>query len=280
MLVLFFMTTIVATSQCGVGCTISGSSTIPSNTNRTYSVPSSSGFSYFWSVTGGLAIVGTNTGSSVTVRGNSNGTVYITKFRAGTAPCCASRNITVTGTSCGVTLGSVTELNVLGQDNLAFFTVPNLQSGWSITSSSFSVTFQSNNTSNFIGTLNPNGFPQIIIPVPCNDRVKRVSVTVNASAGSTSCLRTVTTNFQPPVCGTGGIGIGFKTTLENDKLIIDNAQKEPMDVLIYNLSGILELEYRGTKNNILDIESLVNGIYILKTINKNGETHSKKIVVE
>ncbi len=59
-------------------------------------------------------------------------------------------------------------------------------------------------------------------------------------------------------------------------MINDNVQKGPMDVILYNLSRILEFEYRGTKNNILDVESFVNGIDILKTINKNVETIIRK----
>ncbi|WP_074406703.1 hypothetical protein [Aquimarina megaterium] len=112
------------------------------------------------------------------------------------------------GNICGLGISDVGELNGNQADEVAFFTIPTLSSGWSITSSSFSVTYQSNNVSNFIGYQNPNGYPQILIPVYCTDRVKSVTVSVTASSGSSSVVRTRTTNFSPPVCGSGGGGIG------------------------------------------------------------------------
>ena len=107
---------------------------------------------------------------------------------------------------CGLSINRVYELNGNQEDEVAFGTVPTLSSGWTITSSSFSVTYESGNVSNHIGSLNPNGYPQILIPVYCSDRVVRVTATVTASSGSDSCTRTVTTNFSA-VCGSGG-GIG------------------------------------------------------------------------
>lgn len=107
---------------------------------------------------------------------------------------------------CGVSITGVYEVNALGSDNVAFYTVPTLSSGWSITSSTFVVTRNSGIISTHSGTLNPNGLPQIIIPVLCSPssgRVDKVKVTVNASSGSNSCSVTIEQDFFS-VCGTGG----------------------------------------------------------------------------
>ncbi|MEW7292207.1 T9SS type A sorting domain-containing protein [Aquimarina sp. 2304DJ70-9] len=282
-LLAFFLASITVSAQCGTGCTISGSSVIPLNTNRVYSVPASSGFSYFWSVTGGLSIVGSNTGSSVTVRGLGSGTLYITKFKAGSAPCCASKNIVVSSNVCGLSISRVTQLNASGEDNVAFFTVPTLQSGWSVTSSTFTVTLDSGSVSTYTGSLNPNGYPQIIIPVPCvpqSGRVDKVSVSVTASSGANSCTRTVVTDFLS-VCGTGGgIGIGFSIHQTKDQLSVTTNSDETFDVAVYDLNGNLKFEAKNSINTTFATKSLSNGIYIIKTSNKKGEVQTKKVIIQ
>lgn len=279
-LITMFMITAITSAQCGVGCTISGSGTIPSNTIRTYSVTATSGYSYFWSVTGGLSIIGSNTGSSVSVRGTSNGTVYITKFRAGSAPCCASKNIGISSNACGLTISQITELNGLGSDNVAFFTVPTLQPGWTITSSSFKVTLNSGSATTYNGFINPNnGFPQIIIPVRCNPnsgRVDKVSVTVNATSGSNSCSRTVETDFFS-VCGTGGIGIGFRNDIDKETFSMDSNSKETS---VFDLNGNLKIESKNSSEVTNEMNKLPNGIYIVKTKNEKGEINTKKVVLK
>ena len=282
-LLLFFLASITLSAQCGTGCTISGSSAIPINTNSVYSVPSTSGSSYFWSVTGGLTIVGSNTGSAVTVRGAGSGTLYVTKFKAGSAPCCSSKNIVIDNT-CGLTsLGRIGELNALGEDNVAFFTVPTLQSGWSITSSTFTVTFNSGNSTTYIGSLNPNGYPQIIIPVPCSPvsgRVDKVSVSVTASSGSNSCTKTIETNFAS-VCGTGGgIGIGFSIDQTNNQLSVVTDPNHNYTISVYDLNGNLKLEAKNSINTTFSTRTLSNGVYIIKIMDDKGDIQTKKVIIK
>ncbi|WP_192348379.1 T9SS type A sorting domain-containing protein [Algoriphagus sp. Y33] len=71
-------------------CVISGHSDINVNQTKTYSTSATSGAGYFWSTTGGLTIVGSNTGTSVSVKGVSSGLgqVCVTKYKAGSEPCC------------------------------------------------------------------------------------------------------------------------------------------------------------------------------------------------
>ncbi len=78
-------------------CSITGNNEINVNQTLTYSTSATSGAGYFWSVTGGLTITGSNTGSSVSVKGVTTGTgqVCVTKYKAGTAPCCECKPLVI-----------------------------------------------------------------------------------------------------------------------------------------------------------------------------------------
>lgn len=78
-------------------CSITGNNSIKVNQTLTYSTSTTSGASYFWSVTGGLTIIGSNTTSSISVKGISVGTgqVCVTKYKAGSVPCCECKTITI-----------------------------------------------------------------------------------------------------------------------------------------------------------------------------------------
>ena len=164
-----------------------------------------------WSVvSGNMSLVSGQGTTSATFTLNSSfsgGSVNVT---AGT--CSLTKQIlkcTPPPPSCGLTISNVNELNALGDDEVAFYTVPNLSSGWSITSSVFEVTRDSGFKTTHTGYLNNFGYPQIIITVPCSPqsgRVDKVKVTVTAQSSSgDSCTKSVTTDFLS-VCGTGGFG--------------------------------------------------------------------------
>ncbi len=159
-----------------------------------------------WSVSNGnmTLISGQRTTNAIFKLANNfnGGTVNVTA-----GACNLSKRITPCSSPppCGLSISRIYELNGNQEDEVAFGTAPTLSPGWTITSSWFSVTYQSNNVSNHVGSLNPIGYPQILIPVYCSDKVKKVTVWVTASSGTMSCVKTVSTNFL--VCGTGG-GIG------------------------------------------------------------------------
>ena len=162
-----------------------------------------------WSVVNGdMSLISGQGTTSATFRLNSSfsgGNVNVT---AGT--CNLTKQILkCASTPCGLTISNVNELNALGDDEVAFYTVPNLSSGWSITSSVFEVTRDSGFKTTHTGYLNSFGYPQIIITVPCSPqsgRVDKVKVTVTAQSSSgDSCTKSVTTDFLS-VCGTGGFG--------------------------------------------------------------------------
>ncbi len=111
--------------------------------------------------------------------------------------------------SCGITINGIYELNALGDANVAFHAPSQLQSGWNITSSTFTLTYQNNSTSVHSGFVNFLGNPQITIPVSCNNKVIKVEVTVFAGNSSgANCSDTKIQNFPLGVCGTSGF-VGF-----------------------------------------------------------------------
>ncbi|WP_109098262.1 hypothetical protein [Aquimarina sp. AU58] len=192
-------------------CQYQGPNLVIPGTIHTYTLFDVNGHNISWSAPSNTTVLQENRNPnsfSLTLKFNSNFTGGY--FNAGdVVNNTCSVFFYINADICGLNLSNVGELNGNQQNEVAFFTIPTLDSGWSITSSSFSVTYQSNNVSNFIGYQNPNGYPQILIPVYCTDRVKKVTASVTASSGSDSCTRTVSTNFSPPVCGSGGgIGIG------------------------------------------------------------------------
>lgn len=85
-----------ASAQCN-SCTMTGDTQITSGQTKTYSAATLSGASFFWSVTGNLSISGSNTGSSVSITGGSagSGKVCVTRFKAGTQPCCSCIDVTI-----------------------------------------------------------------------------------------------------------------------------------------------------------------------------------------
>ena len=121
-LLVFFLLASVGTAfaQCN-SCSLNGSSFMSIGQTQTFSTSFSSGYSYFWSVTGGLSISGSNTGTSVSVTAVSgtSGTVHVVRYRAGGAPCSASKSITITPAGCN--FSSVTVTRVSGNCNSGVF---------------------------------------------------------------------------------------------------------------------------------------------------------------
>lgn len=89
-------------AQCGA-CAITGDSQINTGESKSYSATALSGATFFWSVTGGASISGANNGQSVTILGTNSGTgkVCVTRFKAGSEPCCECKDLTINGAGGG-----------------------------------------------------------------------------------------------------------------------------------------------------------------------------------
>jgi len=315
-LVLFSIVSVFSYAQ--EGCGISATTQLIHGVDGVYSVPNEPGYSYFWSVSGNLTILPNNennTDSSVVIgttassTGTIYGNVYVTKYKAGVAPCCNEVLINVTGGGngdgdqepvCGVEISTITQLNVLGIENVMFFAPMTLQFGWNYVESTFVVTYEYGQVITYQGALNVNNYPQITIPVDdCVDGggVTKVCVTVRANNPSgrissikvpnpigSTCTDTVCKNYNVIVCGTSQLkdsnSFGkIKNPIKNILKVNLNDEKQA-EVLIYDYSGNLKKKTKVVKGENIDVSDLKNGLYIVKLISKDGLVETKKIQIQ
>lgn len=85
-----------AIAQSCSSCNSSGwTLTIPAGQSKTYSVPSLSGATYVWTVTGGLSIVSGQGTTQITINPTTSGQLCVTRYKTGSTACadCAQLNI-------------------------------------------------------------------------------------------------------------------------------------------------------------------------------------------
>ncbi|PHS10478.1 MAG: hypothetical protein COA88_01680 [Kordia sp.] len=301
-LVLFSIMSISSYAQSG--CSIGTITQLTHNNDGVYSVPAETGYNYFWSVTGNMNIVsgqGTNSitvGTSVSSTVTVSGSIYITKYKEGVAPCCNETSINIPGssggTSCGVEVSSVEELNVFGNENVMFHSPITLQLGWAYVSSVFTVTYDNGQVITYTGALNFLNNPQITIPVnDCTNGGAVINVCVTVTANNPSgraysnqkvpapvgntCSDTKCRDFFI-VCGTSGLN-KLKNPVKNQLRLELNGLKQA-EVLIYDYSGNLKKRAKITDAQSVDVSDLKNGLYIVKLSSKDGLVETKKIQIQ
>jgi hypothetical protein len=196
------------------GCGVTGPNCASPNQTLTYTYANSSiNTNATWTIdSGSISISGGQGTNTVNLIFGSNFTGgYVTVSGAGIPNCSVTFEILKCGDTppdpiyCGVSADGVTELNLLGDGNVAFLAQHTLNSLWNITSSVFIVHFEDGSGSTILGNTNFQGFPQIIIPVLCTNKVTSVDVTIYAESSSgDSCSASTTEIFQFGVCGTAG----------------------------------------------------------------------------
>ena len=99
-------------------CAITGPEQLTQGMVDTFTVNApDDGYRFFWSASGGISIEGTNTAAAVGVKGNSisGGTLCVTRYRAGEAPCCNCEEVPVVSPPCiPATALSVAQVEVTG----------------------------------------------------------------------------------------------------------------------------------------------------------------------
>lgn len=242
-------------------CSLTGPSSIPQGQTRTYTATAQGGANYFWSTTGGLAIVGSNTGRTVTVRGNGNGTICYTRYRAGIRPCCQCRNITIGG-------GGSCPTSVVASgfaECIRFFAIADLTArltpanpgtpvSYSWTKISGPGTFLGNTTS-----------ANATMRAPSSSST-RVRVTVTCQGGSISDTYTVRVGkcddfpipeISPnPASNTLNINLNTKTSSN-------------YTIEIINKKGELVMQKSLQNNGKIDVSKLSEGLYFVRT--KEGD---------
>lgn len=249
---------------------------------------------YFWNFGDGNTSTIQNPTHNYSSNGNYNVTLTVIGFNNTNGDCCNSTktksiNINcVIVPPCGVSVNGVTELNLLGNSEVAFLAQTQLNSNWSITNSIFVVYFQNGNSSTHSGTINFQGFPQIIIPVSCSNKVIKVDVSILAvNSSGVRCSDSHTEIFHLGVCGT----LGFlnkispnpaKNTLNVDINKSKLGKNTKVELVFYNLNGNIEQKQiveSNERTKSLDVSKLNSGMYILKLISNGKIIDSQKIII-
>lgn len=204
-----------------------------------------------------------------------------------------AQNLQASKKDCIIPIGGIYELNIYGSEEVLFYAVIPDISDLGITSSIFELTYQDNTTIIYDGTVNQNtGNPQILIPVPCNNKVMQAKVFVNAIKGSgfvqTLCSGSKTQSFSPiGVCGTKFQSLNISPNPARNILNVNiNNQKflqnSKVELLIYNFNGDL-VKKQAVRNieqtNSLDVSELSSGNYILKLKVDNKIINTQRVVI-
>lgn len=253
-------------------CSLTGPGSIPQGQTRTYTATAQGGASYFWSTTGGLTIVGSNTGRTVTVRGNSNGTVCYTRYRAGVRPCCQCRNITVGSISCPTLSNIFSSGECLGFGGRAFL---NLSARLTPPSPSVPVTYSWSKVSgfgNFVGsttnaTATLNTFSGVTVTV---------RLTITCQGTSSSLTRTFTAPdcddiFPLPEISPNPVDNSLKVNLKNStgsKTKVEIINKRGEVVLMKSING----------SGQIDMSKLQKGLYFVRTKQGNKVVKTERII--
>lgn len=193
------------------GCGVTGPNCAFPNQTLTYVYAGSNNVT--WTVNSGSISIangqGTNT-VSLSFGSDFSGGV-VTAVNSGTPSCTVILEIlkcrvTPPPPSCGIDVNGIYELNALGDDDVVFYATTDVSSGWSITGSFFTVTYQDGSISYHVGYANYYGHQQIIIPVNCSNKVRKVEVDVfGENSSNINCTDTRIRDWgNIGVCGTGG----------------------------------------------------------------------------
>ena len=99
----FLCSVIWTYSQVCSSCNATGwDLSVPQGTTQTYTIPSLSGATYVWVVTGGLVIENGQGTATVTVRVNGQGTLYVTRYKISHNACANKATITAESGSCSI----------------------------------------------------------------------------------------------------------------------------------------------------------------------------------
>jgi hypothetical protein len=283
-LFLLIGTTMNSFAQC-TNC-IDSSNTITNNGNSTFTANNAQ--AYFWEIEncdGNASILGSNTNQTVTVNCNNTGSVKVkvTRFLNGNCiEACEVFNCP-NPNSCGVEIGGIGELNLLGDGNLVFIANTTVSSGWNIQNINFQLTYENGTVTNYNGFVGAAGVPQTsTIFVDCDNKVFSATVTITASNGTTTCSDTRTHRFRGGVCGTEGYFSGLKVypNPTKSKVIFEGLSKNSNHTIrILNSKGELLLT---SKNSIreIDLSKQKPGIYFYNVSDEKGNIKTGKIILK
>lgn len=272
---LLFMVTLA--SNVSAQCSISGSSSMLAGETRIYTASTQSGANYFWSTTGGLAIVGSNTGTSVSVRGNSNGTLYYARYKSGAAPCTAARSVSVSQAGCPTAVSiSLISSECLGRSALMDLRANLTGSGsspvtynWQVTSGSANIF---NGNSAFVSAFaNSNTTFTVRVTVTCNGQ----SITATRTLRARFCNGDIIPLRVSPNPSNADLTVELKSV---DKLKVTDA-KYQVEVVNKNGKVVLSQHMKSAKKQF-NTTKLPAGMYFIRTKINGKEVSTSRWIKE
>lgn len=272
---LLFMVTLA--SNVSAQCSLNGSSSMLAGETRIYTASTQSGANYFWSTTGGLVIVGSNTGTSVSVRGNSSGTVYYARYKSGAAPCTGARSVSVSQAGCPTAADIVMNSSeCIGRQSIMDFSVNLTGSGSSPVSYSWQVVS---------GAATLFGSTGRFVTVSAASRASfslKVTVTCNGQSISR------TENFRARYCNGDIIPLRISPNPSNadltvelksvDKLKVTDA-KYQVEVVNKNGKVVLSQHMKSAKKQF-NTTKLPAGMYFIRTKINGQEVSTSRWIKE
>lgn len=247
-------------------CTISGPSTITLGQSASYSMPALAQCSecYDWDVvSGSVSISGSDQNNSVTINATAPGSfqLRVTWFdEDGCHQCTVNGSVPVP--PCDVTQDGIYFVNLLGDVNLKFYTMPNLATGGP-NSFTYEWTFTHvDNSTSWSYDREP------YIPVPCDNRIEYAYVKVS----SATCFKEFTKHWSAGICGTADLaaaGTGNSTARAitvspipaSSVVNFSGKNLSQCTVSVYDRMGNLVIQ-KSSLNRSLDIAKLKNGVYV------------------
>jgi hypothetical protein len=290
-----FLVQVNLSAQCN-SCNLTGDDQIVVNQTKTYSVNALSGASYFWSVTGNLSISGSNTGASVNITAGSTtgfGQVCVTRYKAGTQPCCSCKPVRIEPGSgggdpigdCAPYLPNIYAINMTngnsntecpgGKVGLGISgPVPAAYSYvWTITPSAPISPGSTTSTYLEFTDLSQYSQYQVVLTIRCkanNQIAGTKTLTVNESNVNCDWIPPIApqnmTMFPNPASNT--------LTIEFEKM-----PESYYDIYILSTSGEIELQEYVDKQKIeIDVSKLEGGNYFLKIFSREGYFEQKQFI--
>jgi hypothetical protein len=260
-------------------CTISGPSTITIGQSASYSIPALAQCNecYDWDVvSGSVSISGSDQNSSVTINANGLGSfqLRVTWFdEDGCHQCTVNGSV-----PCDVTQDGIFFVNLMGDVNLKFYTMPNLATGGPNSFSyEWTFTYADNSTSG-------SGDREPYIPVPCDNPIKFAFVRVS----SASCFKDIDKQWLPGICGTGGFAASSTANSTARTITVSpNPASSVVNFTGNNLSQCTVSVYDNLGRTIiqntrltrsLDITTFKTGVYVYVINGPDGYTQKGQII--
>lgn len=270
--------------QC-TSCSLSGPSSIQLGTTATFSTSYGSGYSYFWSVTGGLQLMSGNTGTSVTVKGNSgtSGKVTVVRYGNGKIPCSYSKTVSIVNSTC--TLSSVSVVRTSGSCNSSTLTYRATPNGSNLSNVSYSWDALGDN----VTIINGQGTNTVTI----RNNTPGNSEFIGARANVTACGTTktgISAELCDQPCGQFICELnafpnpttkGFNVILTKGQQGLSARTSQSLTLQLLNKHGEIVKEVTTSKTEVfVDTDGIAEGMYFIRATHSSGQSETRSVIIK